>query len=333
MMDHDGIVMFNSRRRSVLWRRQNLPIRKYRYHYKMLLTETFCGLLYWYPEHAGQSSAHATVIFNLALFCTLTGKEIYHERRCWSFCCTTAERKVPNGHEPRVAYNDKYVFVCFKQGGGCDACTEDCGKPGDLAMCVKVDANRMTCKARKTSSGLESALLAKTMLDASEHGDPRCLKMGFRIKYDCLKYLGFATDDVVVCVAGLEYAAVSGAILSSKIVFSINLERILKMYEPGGLFSAVHFVLDENIFSDCPPERMYRPHGAPRQWRDFHPCYQRTHRDRHGRARLAGFVQISTQETGLLLPKLYAFGENGKAKRKVSTVSYGPRSEKTYKAS
>ncbi len=57
----------------------------------MMQPETFCGLLYryWYPELTGQSSAHGTVVFNLALFSTLTGKEIYHERSCWSFCCTT----------------------------------------------------------------------------------------------------------------------------------------------------------------------------------------------------------------------------------------------------
>ncbi len=196
------------------------------------LTETFCGFVYTARHAQGEGGS-----FKLCLFDTLTGEEMFHES-VWEF-----GRSEPA--QPKVIASGNYLLGCSMH--------EEPLK-GNGLLCLKVNPDSKTCKVRRPGTKLEYLLLAKTISggkaldEINDYVFPTYEMYAIRIYITSLDFLGAAPHGVILCQNKVTYMEHKAWYYNGKTVFSVDLEKILHMYEPANLFSGVHFPLDHNIF-------------------------------------------------------------------------------------
>ncbi len=303
----NGFHMFDTSCGRIIWSRKETPGHEVHNDYEAFLTESFCGLLcaqdYYDPMDFPEFG-----YYHLRIYDNQSGQEIY-KGHCGDF------RYGEDRQYLQVAADSDYVLVCSSDLDG--------PEPGMMVKCVKVDSVTKTCLVRKTSVGLGQVLLNKFTMDEEcgrtrEPSSSSTAPMSYPMKrpeitYGRLSILGFAFESVVLCHAHINYDGAELAYIAVDTVFSIDLEKILDMFEPSSLFSAVNFPLGDNVLGElmekhnCTDKKskiVSSDSASPK----YLPYYE-TPADHggNGRVRLAGIVEIRHDMVEPLMPKVHTF--------------------------
>ncbi len=251
--------------------------------------------------------------FRLMLHDNETGESIYDDI-VWNFYRSN-NFEICNA-PPKVIASGNYLIACCTQGGRYGK--EIRHELSNTLLCIKVDPESKTCKVRRTGTGWEMALLARAVSDENQI----CLKRNtmtdsYRVSINNAQiscgffdFLGFAFESVVVCRVKFDYRGVRGKFKGAKAFFSIDLNKIMNMQEPGSVFSAVHFPLATNVL-DTAEERhfpndsaYFAQHKEPK----FYPHYKIISVQRGNfRVQLAGVIEISSHDGHPVMGKLHHF--------------------------
>ncbi len=236
----------------------------------IVLTETFCGFLY--INYLETSMEHATGHYKLHLLDTLTGYEIYHGN-CWDFEWTSEKDGIHMNPKrlPSLIANENYVLVCNRD-------RTNFGSQKNNFFCLRVDSDK-TCQGRSIGTGIEPVLHAKICSGVEEdpervarqHNSQRLFSIASEPDmaklHDQLDLLGFAFDNVVIGQVSFSYCHEDKVSFSAKTVFSVDLDKMMDMYEPCSVFSAIHFPLKQKMPIDCSPLHL----SSSRSYSYIHP--------------------------------------------------------------
>ncbi len=310
--------MFDSTSGKMLWQKQLSPnIEPGRSKSKVVLTETFCAILY---KHIGNpeelpvpASGHSSGHISMLILDTSSGQEIYHQP-CWKYCTGMYGTIL---QLPQVFFEGNYL-IAYSRHDPFDAAPEI-----NIVMCVKVDPASKTCKVRRTSTGLEKALHMGTLSKSNQEDrtvqqqvDNRNL-LNFSFRLSSSKFLGFAHEGVAIIQLRLHFYVLATKFCAADVVLAVNLDVILDTYEPASIFSAVNVLSGRDVYSSflkkldsSTPDHVASDYDLPLY---YYPHYETNH---VGDVVLSGFVAVSRNDDDedSLVPKLYSFKKRLEAK-------------------
>ncbi len=291
--------MFDTSTGQILWQKEQKEGLIFR---EAVITEAFSGLFFVevVEEMNGRRNGH----FKLFIYNNDTGEEIY-QGVPWIF-----QVKI-SGHacaSPVIAAKGNYLFALSTHARySDDPKHESC----DSFICIKVDAKNKACQVRKTSSGLDTVILAKVLQD-EELDQEKKTEYTVIHGYDSsiLSCVGFAFDSVVLIHARLEYERDNRSSFKAQTVCSVDLDRLMDTHEPAGVFSAINFPLGRVAFSTFHSE-------AKCVTLRHYPHYETRNRDGKGPIKLTGIVELPDNTSGPAMPKIYKFAKSLEAKKKL----------------
>ncbi len=164
--------------------------------------------------------------------------------------------------------------------------------------------NRKTCKVRRISTGIESVLLAKALLELRDGGGTKDEELS--ISKLLIEFKGFAFKGVLIGGVAFDLIGGDGCIKFRGVttVFSVDLDKILDMHEPGSVFSAIHFPLKQKILDNS-----NRTDDHFNDKLKYHPYFDFIHEDgseEEGQVRLAGVLEVHFGKK-TILPVMHYF--------------------------
>ncbi len=317
------LAMYSTTSGRKLWHKQLEKLNHEEFLYDLFLTDTFCGFMHTdCISMINISLQPRRGRFELTLYENCSGWEI-GTKDCWNF---DFPYRIDSGGDwkrvqPKLATNGRYIFACSTHGR-CERNPKN--DQENTLVCAKVDLERLTSTVQRTSTSLETVVLAKALLDQSNLATPVKQSSVSQnsypteravFDYRTFEFLGFAFESVALIQ--VEYLCVTNNFRKcGKVVMSVDLDKILNMHEPASVFSAVHFPLDKNMFEEFNQVEPQQAKSA--KFGDIHPLtedkvehfpFYQTLADEDGvdRVELAGFVEISDDDGESLRPKIHSF--------------------------
>ncbi len=322
--DVPRITMFDLAGSNIIWNKDHTLVSGSAQVYEVTLNEKFCAILYdSLVDQPGQENLdypghHSTFHIKLLVLEAVTGQVLSNEH-CWTIETSFSDDAYMGSERPKLYASGNYIFVCSTPPYGSDIISE-LGQ-GNILVCAKVDPESKTCKVRRSSTGLETILLAKTLFDEQERGVIRMplednheesTKPRVEIDFFSWHFLGFAFESVIFFETSYRYRSIRQKSYVAQTVFSVDLDNLLDMHEPSTMFSSVNFPLGLNVV-DSFVEVQVNPAGYPLVMNtcpglQYIPHYQvKMDQDEKEHVVFAGIIDVGKEFNGQLMPKIYSF--------------------------